>query len=277
MNLRTFLRRCKLLYITPLIRSVFVPRSLNSNVYSEIRKKGLSNPDIDIPLPEFYSQCGEDMIVQAYLKALAIRYELDLSTFTVCEIGANHPIAFSSTYLLAKSLKLKVLLVEANPHLIPDLRRTRPESTVVNAAVSDQTLDEITFYISNQSEISSLDPDFVETWNNSAVGLKTTVKCPALRYNDLVEKYAGGIPAIFLAMDIEGVDYKVLVDSDLEKYGPLVFQIEASDYEGEKSNLRAMMGHLSANGYELYAKTTYNAIFIKADTQGWLKKFNRSA
>lgn len=57
------------------------------------------------------------------MKALSVRGHFDLSAERDLEIGANHPIATSATYLLSVELGISGVLVEANPALIGDLKK----------------------------------------------------------------------------------------------------------------------------------------------------------
>jgi FkbM family methyltransferase len=274
MNVRSFLRRIlflrriKIFILDPVRVVLLPPRSLNFHVYREIKRKRLSRPDIRVRTPEQYSQHGEDVIVSGVLRAFAVKNDVDLSKLFFCEIGANHPIATSNTYLLAKALNMRGLLVEANPHLIPELVRTRPESIVVNLAVTDQDLGEVSFYLSNQSEISSLSQRHVRNWYGGAVGEAKMIRCPSIRYNDLIERYLNGARPVFVSIDIEGHDSKVLRDMNLESYGPLLLQLEVFGSDSELA--KNMMDHLKLQGYSLLAKTDVNLIFLKSDASPWM-------
>jgi FkbM family methyltransferase len=159
-------------------------------------------------------------------------------------------------------------LVEANPQLVPDLVRVRPESIVLNTAVSNQNLDKVRFYVSNQSEISSLSRDRVQNWREGAVGEREVIEVPCLRYDDLIEQHLHGKAPLFLSIDIEGHDLEVLMDANLEKYGPLLLQAEAPDHRPEILNEIAR--HMKSKGYSILAKTLINIIFIKDDPSSWI-------
>jgi FkbM family methyltransferase len=270
MNIRFLLRRIKIFILNPIRIRLFPPRSLNSYIYDKIKRGHLPHPDIETHACEHYSQCGEDIIVLGVLRAFALKNNIDPAKYFFCEIGANHPIAMSSTYLLAKELKMKGLLVEANPQLIADLVRARPESKVVNMAVSDQNLDQVTFYLSHHSEISSLSQTHVQDWREGVVGEKKAIHCPAIRYDDLIERYLEGSRPLFVSIDIEGYDFKVLVDMNLEKYGPLLLQLEASD-DFDQEITGDMIKHLETNGYSVLAKTRFNLIAQRKDTSFWTR------
>ena len=268
----SFLRRIKIFMLDPVRVALLPPRSLNCHVYSEIRRQRLSRPNIGVCTPAQYSQHGEDLIILCFLRAFALRSDIDLGKCYFAEIGASHPIATSNTYLLAKALNMKGLRVEANPQLIAELLRARPESVVLNMAVTDQDVGEVSFYVSHHSEISSLSQRHVHDWYGGAVGEAKIIRCPSIRYDELIERYAEVAHPIFVSIDIEGYDIKVLMDMDMDKYGPLLLQLEA--FGSNPVLIKDMMNHLSVHGYSLLAKTDLNLIFLKSDASSWIGNSN---
>ncbi|MBP2613430.1 hypothetical protein ACI2J5_25930 [Agrobacterium pusense] len=124
----------------------------NSFVYNEIDKFGLSPPDIEALAQRYYAQCAEDLIVVSILKALSARRHFDLSAERYLEVGANHPIATSATYLLSLELGMSGVLVEANPALIADLEKVRKQDFVLNKAIIVGDSDTAELFVSNQNE-----------------------------------------------------------------------------------------------------------------------------
>ena len=111
------------------------PRQLNASIYETIAEGGMKTPDIPVYQQKSYGQCAEDIIVLGLVRAMAPDAVLASSGERHLEIGANHPVACSATYLLHEGLGMTGVLVEANPDLIDDLRRFRPHDTIVHAAV----------------------------------------------------------------------------------------------------------------------------------------------
>ena len=98
-----------------------------SNQYIEQENLSWGLRDSIIPAlhPESYAQTGEDVIVAEILLASLRLQGRAPSTINYVEIGANHPISTSNTYLLYSRFGASGLLVEADPRLIGDLRSTR--------------------------------------------------------------------------------------------------------------------------------------------------------
>ena len=231
---------------------------LNPYIYRVISDHGLNKPDIDVAIQPSYTQAYEDVIIEAYIHAyLASTFRhLNLIFF---EIGANHPVATSASYLLKQRFGLHTVLVEANPELLPALKQHRPDDTVVYAAVTHQDVAELPFYLSPDNEISSINKEFVEAWKDGVI--KNTIMVPAVRINHLFD--AMKLPAnvdIILSIDVEGCDYDILNDIDFKRYKPFIIMVEPSE-EFAPGTTEQMMDLLTGQGYVLYAKTYANLIF----------------
>lgn len=232
----------------------------NPFVYDQVYASDINNANIPTLLEEQYAQCGEDIIILSIIRALRINYSADDA---VCvEIGANHAFAGSNTFLLGKSLGIKSILVEANPSLIKNLKKARPNDIVINTAIVDSDLNYVDLFISHQNELSSLSKDFVEDWHQGTIGVKEVCKVPALRINNFLKNnISEGMEIPLLSIDVEGMDLRIAQDLDFSRWRPLFVQMEPSEHflegEGEK-----MIEHMSKNEYFLISKTKVNLIFI---------------
>ena len=67
------------------------------------------------------------------LGALGVGFQILAALFLVfyVEIGANHPIQTSNTYLLYKKYNGHGVLVDADAELIPTLEKVRPRDEVI--------------------------------------------------------------------------------------------------------------------------------------------------
>jgi FkbM family methyltransferase len=241
--------------------------SLNWNVYKAIAAAGMPMPDIPVRGIEYFAQCGEDVVVLALLRALALREGLDLAEERYLEIGANHPVATSSTWLLQRAAGMTGVLVEANPRLLDALRTHRHRDHLVHAAVSTGEAETVELFVSNQSELSSLDRDFVLQWRQGAVGEREVVTVPAIRIDDLMRSHFADRAPLFLSVDIEGMDLEVLRDLDFTRFRPAVVQAEPSDHH-HPGNTEAIAGFLTSAGYLVIARTEVNLIALDAARAG---------
>ena len=115
----------------------FVYQYLSQNpLYSELE------PKIPVELASQYSQAGEDLIVQSLVYRLNYFFtknhkaSFNLEELRYLEIGANHPVATSSTYLFYLR-GAKGILVEPNPSLANFLRNARPNDEIYEIACVD--------------------------------------------------------------------------------------------------------------------------------------------
>ena len=231
---------------------------LNPYIYRVISDHGLNKPDIDVAIQPSYTQAYEDVIIEAYIVGYLASHSRQLQLIFV-EIGANHPVATSASYLLKQRFGLHTVLVEANPELIPALKQHRPDDTVIHAAVTHQDVKELPFYLSTDNEISSMNKEFVKAWKEGAI--KDTIMVPTVRINDIFD--AMKLPEnvdIILSIDVEGCDYDILKDIDFQRYKPFIIMVEPSE-EFAPGTIEKMMRLLRGQGYVLYAKTYANLIF----------------
>ncbi len=242
---------------------------LNPHIYELVAGNCLKYPDIPVYAAESYGQCAEDIIVCALLVALAARECLDLSCERYLEIGANHPVSCSATYLLHRKLSMRGVLVEANPALLDDLRRFRPQDVVLHLAVTPRSDGIATFYVATEDELSSLDPRFVEEWPDRTVALRESLSVPALSLPELLEREFAERSPLFLSTDIEGKDLDVLRTLDWARWRPAVVQAEPSEHYNP-GNTAALTTLLESVGYLVVARTAVNLIALDAARSGML-------
>lgn len=235
----------------------------NPFVYEQTYISDIRCPTITATLQEHYSQCGEDIIITSLLRALISTGQISSLSKCICvEIGANHSFAGNNTYLLKKLFNLKSLLIEANPELIGDLQKSRPDDTIINVAVIDDDSETVDLNISNHHELSSINLEFVMNWHDGDVGLARKCKVPATRINQLLNKeLPSDSTLLYLSIDVEGLDLRLIRDLDLSLYRPLIIQMEPSDHfeQGESDR---MISYMTSREYRLFAKTPVNLIFI---------------
>jgi len=233
----------------------------NPFVYDAIEARGLSVPFFDVNLAEQYGQCGEDLIVASLLRAWAIRHHQKMTDLTYLEIGANHPIATSSTWLLYHRYRIRGVLVEANPDLIDDLRQVRCDDTIIHAAVTDGLTQEITLLIPEANELATTVPDFLQKWQGNGGREQRRVTVKTRHINVILTQYFADRPLAYLSLDIEGYDLDILRSMDFEKFCPLIIQIEPSNHF-IKNNDKKIQVFLEEKNYHFLSKTDVNMIFV---------------
>lgn len=246
---------------------------LNVSIYREIQQEGMTEPDIAVHHTPTYGQCAEDIIVCAALRALAFDEHIDLASEAYLEIGANHPVATSATWLLHKHLGMRGILIEANPHLIDELRRHRPHDTILHAAVIANDSSAIPIFISSKNELSSTNRDFVTQWPGEPIELQETTIVPGIRINAVITEHMAAKAPLFLSIDVEGEDFSILQDLDFSLFRPAIIQVEPSDHFHE-NNSREISEFLQGNSYNLIGRTDVNLIFSDALRAPAMKKLS---
>lgn len=209
-----------------------------------------------------YAQSGEDIIISFVLSALG----LPPDQATYLDLGANHAKFLNNTYLLYLH-GARGVLVEANPHLIPELKLCRLGDTIVNCCVSDKSGELVDFYIYEQCDaLSTVSKDRVqEVANiNSAIVAKEIAQIPTININDLIKTYLGKAPTV-VSIDLEGSDMLVLQSLDFDQYRPLAFIVEIippAINALPKGKDEAIVRFMESKGYYEYAFTGINSIFL---------------
>lgn len=165
------------------------------------------------------SQYGETEILIRLMVNAAARHRI------VVDAGARGRDG-SNSFDLLKHFGWRGLLIEANPGLIPELRRDFAGLNVeiVNAAVSNR-VGKAQFFLGENPDVSSLTRQFVENWGSCTGAIEVEVE----RLGSILDRY--GMPPDFdvLSLDVEGEDVKVLNDLvSASDYRPLWIIIEAS-------------------------------------------------
>ena len=131
-------------------------KAANPFIEYEIGRLRLEPAPIATAIRETYAQCNEDIIVEALLRARFTVAGRDMSTVRYLEVGGNHPVQTSSTYLLYRAWGGRGYIVEANAGLAGRLRSIRPRDVVIQSAVSDKFDETLSFHVHELDELSSL-------------------------------------------------------------------------------------------------------------------------
>lgn len=243
----------------------------NQNVIDENKRVGLADSRLPVLHPIYYGQCGEDYIAVSILRAVAVREGLDLTRERYLEVGANHPVSTSATYLLHTGLGMTGVLVEANPNLISDLRKARPADDVLHAAVVLSDVGDVDFYVSDHSELSSLSVDFIKDFPHAKADVLEKIKVPAIEINDLIRSRFVDKAPIFMSIDVEGLDADLVEAIDFSEVRPFVLQIE-SNRDWDPVGYDRILKKLSLNGYVQLVQTDVNlmvADLARLKNLGW--------
>ena len=229
-------------------------RIVNPFVYDQIRKHRMPNPTIPAWLDETYSQCYEDIFIRKTLEAYILRNKLNSLQLSYIEIGGNHPVCTSASFLYYNQFGANGIIVEPDPKLAENLRKFRPRDRIIEAAVVDTDEKEIEFYVSTENELSTAVPEFVE--KNRLTTQK--IKVQTIRVNSILEML--DVESLLLSIDVEGLDLRILKDIDFTKHRPHINTIEPSEHIVPGTSM-AIIDFLKEKEYRLIGKNYVNLIF----------------
>ena len=203
-----------------------------------------------------YSQAGEDAVIRFLFS------DKNITNISYLDIGTNIPDLTNNTYLFYLSGSSGVC-VEADKSLIEQIRKTRPRDKVLNVGVAAYAESEAEFYIFNHGMNTF---DKVEAKLRSKSGrfkILETVRVKLIDINTVISENFEERPD-FLSLDIEGLDLSVLKALDFTRYPIPVICVETCMYS--ETNIRpkdlSIIEFMNTKGYEVYADTYINTIFV---------------
>jgi Methyltransferase FkbM domain len=234
-------------------------KAANPFIEYENGRLRLKPAPISSTIRETYAQCNEDLIVEALLLAKMTLARRSMSTVRYLEIGGNHPVQTSSTYLLYRAWGARGCIVEANAGLAQRLRATRPRDTIIQTAVSDKYDATVSFYVHELDELSTLAVENIRGAEATGLvgDLSRVETVPNMHINAFFDTHINA-PLDFMSIDIEGLDLPVLQALD-PSHRPTVLQVECV----ELALVTKLRDALEPRGYELAAMTDVNVIFVQ--------------
>ena len=220
------------------------------------------------------SQFGEDIIVNSLIKLL--KNNNIIKDVTYIDIGACDPIKNNNTIRfyeqnLKTNITSKSILIEANPYQYERCKEIRPNDIVLNAVIIDQKNvgKKIPFYVfANESGLNTMSKVQAESILKElpeAFSHYDTVMVETVTINDVIDRYFKNHPPVFIDLDIEGIELKILKSFNFKKCRPLIWCIETSELitdcqVGKKED--DIIRFMKNKGYKVYADTYLNTIFI---------------
>ena len=226
----------------------FLKKIINNKTQKELYKK-IS-----------YSELGEDLIIQFVFKGLGI------NNINYLDIGANHPIEINNTYLFYLNGASGVL-VEPDPYFIENLKKMRPNDTVLNIGLGTKNNTSANFYIMSERGLNTFDEIQANKINEEGdYQIKEILKVDILNINEIIETYFDQLPNL-ISIDTEGLDFQILKSFNFNKYHPEIFCVETVEF-GERAmqeKFEYIHQFMSEKGYFVFADTYVNTIYVDRD------------
>ncbi|HUT60389.1 MAG TPA: FkbM family methyltransferase [Phycisphaerae bacterium] len=208
-----------------------------------------------------YSQCGEDLIVDYVLAILGV------SLPRYVDIGANHPVKLSNTYLFY-CRGARGVCVEPNPLLFEELAAARPRDVCLNVGVGASDQGEGDFYVMDPPSLGTFSQREAHRYERLGHKIRRVVKVPLVPVNTILREHCPD-RVNYVSLDVEGLEVAILESWDFDGCRPEVFCIETVLYEGHWSRRKEVKVAelMKSRGYFVYADTNINTIFV--DCAAW--------
>lgn len=240
--------------------AIIITPSIYEDIYKQLVEIGVSSARIivdalkpnlyrkDILNNHYWGQHADDLVIEAIFSRIGIAKP------SYMDLGANHPIDNSNTISLYLS-GCRGINIEANPVMMRLIEVVKPDDININLGVAsvEGVMD---FYEYDEtSGLNTFSLDEAKSWDKEPA--KVT-KLQVVRLERIVNDYCpDGFPD-FLDCDIEGLDYDVLLDYDLEKNGPKVICVEVR--ERQVGMFDEMLGD---KGYYRFCRIGENNIYVQ--------------
>jgi FkbM family methyltransferase len=200
-----------------------------------------------------YSQEGEDLILKRELEGREKGFYID--------VGAYHPIRFSNTFLFYK-LGWEGINIDARPGSMKLFQKFRKRDINLEIPISDRQ-EEMTFYTFNEPAVSGFLKDIsLERAQKEGYKILREDKLKTETLASVLDKYLPTNTKIdFLTIDVEGLDYQVLISNNWKLYRPSIILCEMLGEDFEDITKSNTYSFLRQEGYKLFAKTANTAFF----------------
>lgn len=236
----------------------------NPNVKHELIRLEMEDIENPINVPNFYGQHAEDLVVFGILKA---RFQQQrFCNWSYLDIGANHPVHCSNTYLFYSG-GASGIAVEPNREMAELFKKHRPRDHVIMAGAKFDERDTAKFRITENNLLSTFSLEFIDNWNRvngSGAKIMSSEEVALVDINDLVQEnfLEKNRTLNFLNIDVEGYDLQVLKRIDFSIVQPDVIVVEYI-VPGHAELSKEFCNILEGNNYILIYRGRINLIFLR--------------
>ena len=204
---------------------------------------------------EIFSQEGEDIIL--------LRLFGDQRKGFFVDVGSHHPIRFSNTYLFYLR-GWSGINIEPNPGIIKEFNRVRPRDINLELAVSNEG-NELTYYIFNEPALNSFDKELsLKRDGSQDYKIVNQVQIKTYRLESILDEHLPiGQKIDYLTIDVEGLDYDVLLSNNWDKYKPTYVLTEEIGFDLCNAGKSKIYNFMIEKKYNLICKTCSTLLFQK--------------
>jgi FkbM family methyltransferase len=199
-----------------------------------------------------YSQEGEDLILRKVFGKRNKGFYID--------IGAHHPKRFSNTYFFYKN-GWNGINIEARPGSKILFDKTRPRDINLEFAISSES-KELTYYMFNEPALNGFSTqNAANLKDHKEYKIIREIKLNTQRLDSVLARHVIPTQNIdFMSIDVEGLDYDVIISNNWTLYKPKIILIE--DPEFDFKNGSKICVFLESYNYKMIARTFNTSFFM---------------
>ena len=202
-----------------------------------------------------YAQEGEDMVLRRIFESQ--------SHGTFIDIGAHHPLRFSSTYYFYKQ-GWRGVSIEPNPLVQRDFEKLRPHDRILVCGVSSES-NELNYFMFKEPAVNTFNPALASKRQSQGFELMSSQAIPVYTLSQLFEnEFPSLANADFLNLDCQGDEISVLKSNNWNKYRPKHILVDHIPLQGKpmKKILESpIVSYLESVSYAVLYKTYTTLIF----------------
>jgi len=232
------------------LKRIFLKNKISYKLYLfynlYIRHKGFLKRDR-------YSQWGEDEFIIEYFKGKQKGIYLD--------IGCFNPFMYSNTCLLHQK-GWRGINIDINPTSIDLFNIARPNDFNICTTVNNEKkLFEV--YLDDPfSPLNTLDSKFYKNLDKSFSTNKKNISVESKSIDEIISLSDIKTDIDFINIDVEGSDYKILTQIDIQKLKPKLISIETHNVDGSESeNFQNINDYLINNNFSIFKRVGPTTLF----------------
>ncbi len=205
-----------------------------------------------------YSQEGEDMILRRIFN--------DKKSGFFVDVGAFHPTRFSNTYYFYKR-GWRGINIDAMPDSMNKFDKQRPRDINVEVPIASKK-HSLKYFAFNEPALNTFSEELAAE-RNGKDGYKILFERDIETYTlkEVLDKYLpDDVKEIdFYSIDVESLDFDVLISNDWSKYKPKIILIEDLKFDVNNLSKSEIVSFLAEKDYKFLAKTV-NTLFFKLNS-----------
>ena len=208
-----------------------------------------------------YSQWGEDLIIKEFFKGKKVGVYFD--------VGCFHPIMYSNTCALFKK-GWHGVNIDINPTSVDLFNIVRPNDLNLCTTIDENSKEFKIFFDHSFSPLNTLDESFYKDLKKSsfekfkkegfASGIEKKIKSKTI--DEILKMFEPYDKVDFLNIDVEGMDFKILIQLIPLKLKPSLISVETHSPDGKKlRECNEINQYLLGNNYAVFKRVGPTTLF----------------